>query len=200
MPRSATRGYSNHVNGNSRAIAREFSYEGAAPTSKRHRCLIRTRAGACVAHLICERARATAADPIGVETVIPCRGDQRVVAINIDTIGSRAAPGQVRSASPVYQVATRSECDLTRRSRGRCSWSRCRCRCCGGSSCWCCGRCRCRRRCTYRLSIVKGILLGTAANSYASVYPCMEMLVRRGAGIVIVARISRLYPGIRLKR
>jgi hypothetical protein len=36
--------------------------------------------------LICERARAAAADAIGVETVIPGGDDQRTVAVNIDPI------------------------------------------------------------------------------------------------------------------
>ena len=63
------------------------------PQSERHRRLIRTGVRACVAHLICEAARAIAADAIGVEPVIPGSDDQRAVAVNIDPIRSRAAPG-----------------------------------------------------------------------------------------------------------
>src|SRR5262249_56916239 len=74
---------------------------------------------------------------------------------------------------------------------------------------WCCrrrGRCRRRRRrrrrrwCTDRLSIVESILLGTTTNRYAPVHPCVKVLVGRGTGIVIVTRIGRLDPGVRLRR
>jgi hypothetical protein len=126
-----------------RVLLREFPHKGSRQISKRHGRLIRTGVRTCVAHLICEAARATAADTIGVETIIPRSDDQRAVAINIDTIRSRAAPGQIRSASSVYQVAVRTERDLAwrscRRSRGRdgrgggCrrSWRRCRSWACG---------------------------------------------------------------------
>jgi hypothetical protein len=70
--------------------------------SKYHRYLIRAGVRTCTAHLICKRARGASADPIGIETVIPGRGDQAAVAVNVDTIRSRAAPGQVRSPSPAY--------------------------------------------------------------------------------------------------
>jgi hypothetical protein len=59
-----------------------------------HRSLVRPGIGASVAHFICERARRAAADAIGVETVIPGGSDQRAVAVNVDTIRSRAGPGQ----------------------------------------------------------------------------------------------------------
>jgi len=82
--------------------------------SKCYRCLIRTGVGTSVAHLICERTRRTVSDPIGVETVVPLSGDQNAVAVNIDAVRSRAAPGQVRSPSPVYQLATCTERDSSR--------------------------------------------------------------------------------------
>ena len=175
--------------------------------SKYYRCLIRTGVGTSVAHLICERTRRRAADPIGIETVIPRSGDQRAVAINIDTTRSRAAPGQVRSPSPVYQVATRAERDLAR-CRCRCGrWSHGRsgrwCRSRRGRRCGCRSRCRRRgrrrRRRTHRLPIMEGILLRTAADSHAPVHPCVQV-IGRGAGIIIVARISRLDPRVRLQR
>jgi hypothetical protein len=59
-------------------------------------------------------------------------------------------------------------------------------------------RCRCRRWRTYGLPIVEGVLLGNAANGYPPVHPCMQVLVGRGAGIVVVARIGRLNAGVRL--
>src|SRR5262249_2470788 len=88
--------------------------------------------------------------------------------------------------------------------------SRCRCRRgCGGWGECCCGRwrrskssrwgwrqCRCCCRCWrgYRLAIMECVLLRTAADGYAPIHPCMEVLVRRGTGIVIVPRIGRLDP------
>src|SRR6266480_2650318 len=47
---------------------------------------------------------------------------------------------------------------------------------------------------------MEGILLRTAANGHASIHPCVEVLVRRGGSIVIVACIRRLYPRVRLRR
>jgi hypothetical protein len=46
--------------------------------------LVRTGLSALVAHLIRETARATAADAIGVETIIRGGDDQRAVPVNID--------------------------------------------------------------------------------------------------------------------
>ena len=83
----------------------------------------------------------------------------------------------------------------SRRWRGRCGGCRRRRRCGCGSRTGC--RSRCGRTC--RLPIMEGILLGTAADGHAPVHPCMKVLVGRGGGIVIVACVSRLYPGIGLK-
>ena len=153
LPRSATRGYSNPSAG-TRVLSREFLHQ-AYEILKCQRNLVRTGVRTSVAHFICERARRGAADAIGVETVVPGGGDQAAVAVNVDTVRSRAAPGQIRSASPVYQVATRTERDLARcrcrcerwshgRSGRRCG-SRRGCRC--GRRCGCWARCRRRGRC-----------------------------------------------------
>src|SRR5882724_6215871 len=68
---------------------------GYPPPSECHGGLIRTGLAACVTYLVREAARATAADAIGVETVIQGGGDTRVVAVNIDHVRSRAAPCEV---------------------------------------------------------------------------------------------------------
>ena len=150
---------------------RELPHKEVAQISKCHSRLVRTRVRPCVAHLVGEAARAIAADAISVEAVIPGCDEQSTVAVNVDAIQSRAGPGQVRSTPPVYQVAIRSERYLA--GRGRRSHSRRSCRSCSGCGGWT-WRYRwggCRRRCTYRLSIVEGVLLGTAANCYAAVHP-----------------------------
>lgn len=144
---------------------RELPHKEVAQISERHSLLVRTRVRACVADLVGEAAWATATDAISVEAVIPGCDEQGTVAVNVDAIGSGAAPGQVRSASPVYQVATRSERDLARCRRSCRSYSGC------GGWTWGYRWGRCRRRRTYRLSIVEGVLLGTAANGYAAVHP-----------------------------
>ena len=96
-----------------RVLSCEFPHQ-ACEILECHRSLVRTGIGASVGHFICERARRAAADAIGVETVIPGGNDQRAVAVNVDTIRSRAGPGQVHSPSTAYQVATRTKCDLAR--------------------------------------------------------------------------------------
>ena len=77
------------------------------------------------------------------------------------------------------------------------TFRRSRCSCgCGYRSrrgCW-------RRRWrTCRLPIVEGILLGCAEDTHTPVHPCMKVLVWRGAGIVIVARIGRLDTRVGLQ-
>src|SRR5262245_18145936 len=47
---------------------------------------------------------------------------------------------------------------------------------------------------------MKGILLGTAANAHTPIHPCMQVLVRRRTGIIIVARIGRLDTRVGLRR
>ena|SRR5262245_54308798 len=70
--------------------------------SERHRRFVRTGLSARFANFVREAAMAAATDPIGVETVVPGGDDQRGVAINVDAVRSRAAPGQVRRAPPVH--------------------------------------------------------------------------------------------------
>jgi hypothetical protein len=53
--------------------------------SERHGRLIRTGLSACVADLVREATRATAANSIRVEAVIPSPDEQGTVAVNIDT-------------------------------------------------------------------------------------------------------------------
>jgi hypothetical protein len=130
--------------------------------SEYHCRLIGTGLSTGIAYLIRKGARRRATDFVGVETVVPGGNDQRTIAINVDPTRSRAAPRQVRSAFPTYQVTLRSQCDLgrCRRRRSSCgsrscrSWARgdrsCRgscscCRWCGGGRSrrcwsWACGR------------------------------------------------------------
>ena len=71
-------------------------------SSERHRRLIRTGLSASIAHLIRKGTRRRATDFVGVETVVPGANDQYAVAVHVDPIRSRAAPGQVRSPLPAY--------------------------------------------------------------------------------------------------
>src|SRR5882724_6345125 len=117
------------------------------------------------------------ADGVSVEAVIPGSDDQTAVPINVDIARRRTTPGKIHSALALHFVATRTERDLARGRCGSRSYGRCGCRSwCGGWT-----RCRrwgrCRRGCTYCLSIVEGVLLGTAADGYAPIYPCMQVLV-----------------------
>src|SRR6266496_3349588 len=135
---------------------------------------------------------AMATDGVGVEAVIRSSDDQTAVPVNVDIARRRARPGKVHSALSLHFVATRSKRDLARCRRGR------RCSRRGYSRRG--RRSRRRRWRTHRLSVVEGILLGAAANTYSTVYPCMQMLVRRGTGIVIIARIGGLNTRVRLRR
>ena len=72
---------------------------------------------ACVAHSIRVGAMAMSTDGIGVETVIEGVRDQRVVAVNVHSARSRAAPGEVHRLSPLDFVATRTQPDARCRSR-----------------------------------------------------------------------------------
>src|SRR5439155_697020 len=109
-------------------------------SSERHRRLIRTGLSASIAHLIRKGTRRRATDFIGVETVVPGANDQYAVAVNVDPIRSRAAPGQVCCPLPAYQAPLRSQSDLARRGCRRSRGSNGR----GGSwrGCWSwgCGR------------------------------------------------------------
>jgi hypothetical protein len=96
---------------------------GYPPPSECHGGLIRTGLAACVTYLVREAAMAVATDGIGVETVIQGGGDTRVVAVNIDHVRSRAAPGEVHRLLPPHLVATRSERDLARCGCRRRRWS-----------------------------------------------------------------------------
>jgi hypothetical protein len=68
---------------------------GYPPPSECHGGLIRTGLGSGCAYSIGVGAMAVATDGIGVETVIQGGGGTRVVAVNIDHVRSRAAPGDV---------------------------------------------------------------------------------------------------------
>ncbi len=70
--------------------------------SECHRRLIGTGLSPLVAHLIRKRASPSATDSIGVKAVIPGRNDQYAIAVHVDAIRSRPAPGQVRCPLPVY--------------------------------------------------------------------------------------------------
>src|SRR5882757_9785951 len=125
---------------------------------------------------------ATVTDGIGVETVVRSVDEQRVIAVNIDGARSRPAPREVNSVSSLHLVATRTERDPC--------WSGSR-----GCSCSRCSRRRCR---TCGLSVMEGVLLGTAADRNTPIHPRTQVLVWRGAAIVVVAGIGRLDPRIRL--
>ena len=68
---------------------------GYPPPSECHGGLIGTGLGSGCAYSIGVGRMAVATDGIGVETVIQGGGDTRVVAVNIDHVRSRAAPGEV---------------------------------------------------------------------------------------------------------
>src|SRR6266446_5290982 len=51
---------------------------------------------------------------------------------------------------------------------------------------------------TVAVAVAVGVGLGTTADAHAPVHPCVEVLVRRRGGIVVVARIGRLNARVRL--
>jgi hypothetical protein len=139
---------------------------------------------------------ATAARRIGVKPVIWRRGDHGVVAVDVDITADRPAPGEVYRMPPLHLVAARSKRDLSGCCCGRRSWA-------WSYSCRR-SRGRCRRwrwRCSAcRLSVVEGILLGTAADRDTPIHPRAQVLVWRRVAVVVVAGIGRLDARIRLGR
>jgi hypothetical protein len=80
---------------------------------KIHRRLIRTGLGTCFADSVGVAAMTTVTDGIGVGPVISGADEQRVIAVNIDGIRSRPAPGEVHSVSSLHLAANCSETDCS---------------------------------------------------------------------------------------
>src|SRR5581483_10105868 len=87
------------------------------------RRLVRTGLSTCIAHLISKGARPTSTDSIGEGTVIPGVIDQGTVAEYVHP-GSRAGPGQIDGALPVYQAPLCSEYNWRGCRRSCRSWAR----------------------------------------------------------------------------
>jgi hypothetical protein len=112
------------------------------------------------------------ADGVSVKAVIRGSDDQIAVPINVDLLDVAPPPGKIHSALTLHFVASRTERDLARCRCGSRSDGGCGCRSWRGSGTrrrlWC----RCRRcYTTYCLSIVEGVLLGTAANGLRAHLP-----------------------------
>ena len=91
--------------------------------SKYHNNLIRTVTRAGFAYPVRVSRMATTAGVICVEAGVRNGDDQHAVAVNVDGVRSRPAPGEVHPMLSLHFVATRTERDLARRG----------CRCSRGS-------------------------------------------------------------------
>ena len=94
--------------------------------SKCHSNLIRTVTRTGFAYPVRVSRMATTGEMISVEAGVRNGDDQHAVAVNVDGVRSRPAPGEVHPLLSVHFVATRTEHDLARRGcrRGRGSHSR----------------------------------------------------------------------------
>jgi hypothetical protein len=101
--------------------------------SKFHSNLIRTVTRAGFAYPVRVGRMATTAGVISVEAGVRNGDDQHAVAVNVDGVRSRPAPGEIHPMLSLHFVATRTERNLARRGCRRSPGSHSRGRRCGRS-------------------------------------------------------------------